>query len=316
MKKKLISIVTPVRNEEGALLQFYDTLTAEVSKYSESYEFEFVFTDNASEDSTFLILRKLASTDKRIRAYRLSKNFGYQKSIFTGYSLSKGNCAVQLDCDLQDPPEMIRIFLEKWEEGFDIVYGVRKKRAEGPIITFLRKLFYRFLNMISDEPLPNDAGDFMLIDRKIIDIISGIKDSSIYIRGSVFSLGFKKHGIEYARRPRTNGKSKFPLVKLFHLASDAVFTQSSFLVRLMIFSSVFIGFFAFITSLVYIVLKVKGIYFPTGYVSLFIALLISIAINTLFIGILGQYMLRIYNIVRALPVSLIEESVNDDLSKS
>jgi glycosyltransferase involved in cell wall biosynthesis len=311
MEKKLVSIITPVRNEEKTLLQFYETVTSELSRFDEKYDFEFVITDNASEDDTFLVLHKLASTDKRIRAYRLSKNFGYQKSIFTGYSLARGLCAVQLDCDLQDPPEMIGTFLDKWEEGFDIVYGIRRKRAEGIIITFFRKLFYRFLNLISDESLPNDAGDFMLIDRKIIDIISGIKDSSIYIRGSVFSLGFKKHGFEYVRRPRVAGKSKFPIVKLFHLAFDAIFTQSSFLVRLMIFSSVLIGFLAFIVSLVYVILKIKGIDFPTGYVSLLIVILISIAINTLFIGILGQYVLRIYNIVRALPVSLIEESIND-----
>ena len=310
--KKLITIVTPVRNEEDSLLRFYNTVSFELSKYNELYEFEFVFTDNASEDNTFLMLRKLASQDKRIRAYRFSKNFGYQKSIFTGYTLANGCCAIQLDCDLQDPPAMIGGFLKKWEEGFEIVYGIRKKRSEGMIITFLRKLFYRFLNLVSDESLPKDVGDFMLIDRKIIDIISDIKDSSIYIRGSVFSLGYKKFGIEYTRDPRISGKSKFPIVKLLQLASDAVLTQSSFLVKTMMFSSVFIGLFAFIISFIYILLKFQGISFPTGYVSLFIAVLISIALNSFFMGILGHYLLRVYNIVRNIPVSLIDESVNDE----
>ena len=146
MKKKLISIITPVYNEEENILYYYETITKSLVKHQDKYDFEIVLTDNGSTDRTFALIKELAAHDSRLRAFRFSRNFGYQKSIYTGFTKARGAAAIDFDCDLQDPPELLGKFLEAWENGAHIVYGVRKTRQEGAFITFLRKTFYRVIH--------------------------------------------------------------------------------------------------------------------------------------------------------------------------
>ena len=220
MRKPLISIVVPVYNEETNILPFYAAVTAVTDQLAASFDFEFVFTDNHSLDSTFALLQQLAAQDSRVHAFRFSRNFGFQRSIMTGYTRARGDAAIQLDVDLQDPPELIANFIEEWQAGADVVYGVRIKRQESWIINVQRVIFYRLIDRLSEEKIPVDAGDFRLISRRVIDPLNRLPKTPIPTCAEPSPrIGFEQVGIEYARsRPAIHGESKFPFSKLMSLA--------------------------------------------------------------------------------------------------
>ena len=218
---KKISIVIPVYNEQDNILPVYNTVTKSISTLMNKYDFEFIFMDNHSSDNTFLNLKGLAQKDSRIKIARLSRNFGYQKSIYTGYLLTSGDAVIQLDGDLQDPPAMIPEFIKQWENGYSIVYGVRIARKESFILQGIRKIFYRLIDFLSEDQLPHDAGDFRLVDKRIIDEMRKLYDYSPYLRGMIAAMGFNQIGIPYQRNERLHGKSKFDVNSLFRL----VFTE-------------------------------------------------------------------------------------------
>src|SRR5688572_15513856 len=173
-ERRLLSIVVPVYNEEGNVERCARAVAAALDPLSDRYDYELIFTDNHSTDGTFAKLREIATADPRVRVFRFARNHGFQKSIYTGYLLASGDAAIQLDCDLQDPPELIPEFVAKWEQGYRVVYGVRRRRREAIWITAARKLFYRLIHWVSDDELPKDAGDFRLVDRCILDVLSQI----------------------------------------------------------------------------------------------------------------------------------------------
>ncbi len=168
-ERKLISIIVPVLNEDQNIARLYKTVNDTLAPLAPRYDVEFVFTDNHSTDNSYQMLKALGDSDPRVRVIRFSRNFGYQASIMTGYLNARGDAVIQLDCDLQDPPSMIVDFIHHWESGYRVVYGVRKQRKEGWLVTSLRKVFYRLINALSEHPLPVDAGDFRLVDRRIVD---------------------------------------------------------------------------------------------------------------------------------------------------
>ncbi len=220
-QKKLISICVPVYNEQDNLEPLFQRLYAVFDKEPD-YSFELLFTDNHSEDKTFERLTEMAQKDKRIRVLRFSRNFGFQPSIMTNFLNARGDAAIQLDCDLQDPPEMIHDFLRQWEQGYKVVYGVRKTRPEAWWLYTMRRLYYRLIDFISEVHLPYDAGDFRLIDRSIIELLRQNSDRRPYLRGLIASMGFKQIGIPYDREARFAGRSKFNLLRLFSLAFDGI----------------------------------------------------------------------------------------------
>ena len=195
MSKKLVSVVVPVFNEEENVARLHAAVTETMAPLGERYDWEFVFTDNHSSDRTFELLEGLAKQDPRVRAFRFSRNFGFQRSIWTGYALARGDAAVQLDCDLQDPPGLIPEFLRLWEQGYKVVYGIRRSRPEGWWINLYRKVFYRLIDFLSEDDLPKDAGDFRLVDRRVLDELRLIHDQQPYLRGSIAALGFRQIGV-------------------------------------------------------------------------------------------------------------------------
>jgi dolichol-phosphate mannosyltransferase len=310
--RKLVSLICPVLNEEEALPVFYREVTALIKPWESRYAFELVFTDNCSSDRTYEILSGFARNDKRVRVFRFSKNFGYQASIFTGYSMAKGDCAVQLDVDLQDPPEMIAEFLQKWEEGYRVVYGVRARRREGWWMSLTRKVFYRVLNALSSEPIAVDAGDFRLVDRKVIDQIKKLNQSYLYLRGSIAQMGFKQIGIPYTRNERTIGESKFGVRQLFGLAVDSLLLHSTVPLRFAAFFGMILSFVTIIGATVYVALKLLiGEGWPAGFTTLTVFILLSLGINSLFLGILGEYVGRIYRQRHALQGVIIDEQIDE-----
>ena len=311
MTKKLISIVTPVYNEEENILYYYEGISKALLPFQDKYDFEIILTDNGSTDKTFEMIRDLATKDQRIRAFRFSRNFGYQKSIYTGFTKARGDAAIDFDCDLQDPPRLLGQFIEAWEKGAHIVYGVRKTRQEGTVITFLRRIFYRLLNAISDDNLPHDAGDFMMLDASIIKQLAAIEDQTPYLRGTIFSMGFKQTGIEYDRDARKFGKSKFPFFKMLGLAIDGIVSQSSVPLRIASYMGLIVATTTVVLSAGYLAAKLLwSAEIPAGFTTTTILILFSISLNALFLGIIGEYLARIYSQVRKRPITIIQESID------
>ena len=314
----LISISIPVYNEEKNILTLYERLTNLARKMKDRCRIEFVFSDNHSQDKTWQILTNLAKKDKNIKAIRFSKNFGFQRSILANYIHTKGDAVMQIDADLQDPPEMLEDFYALWKKGYKVVYGIRTTRQEGIFITFLRKAAYRIINFLSEHYIPYDAGDFRLIDRQIIDILKQYKTHDLYIRGLIAEMGFKQTGITYTRSPRLAGKSKFNFITLITFTFSAIFNHSSVPLRIASISGVIILGISFFGSLYYLILKIINPNLPEGLASIHILLLFAIGFHSLLLGIIGEYILRIYHILRAEPVAIIEQKINietDNLSE-
>ncbi len=307
---KLVSIVIPVYNEEANIAPLYDRIAAVIDALEDRYRFEILFTDNHSTDGTFAAISEIAQSDDRIRCLRFSKNFGFQRSILTGYRNARGAAAIQIDADLQDPPELIPQFLEQWEEGYAVVYGIRRTRKEGWLVTTGRRFFYWLINAMSNDDLPQNAGDFRLVDRRILDALGEIDDYHPYLRGLIASFGFEQTGVEYDRDERVAGDSKFPFRSLVGLATDGILLHSVIPLRV-----------ATIVALVMALTMLAGIGFyvvanvvfdaelPAGFTSLAVLIMLGIVLNALFLGVIGEYLGRMYQQVKRRPITIVEAAI-------
>ena len=309
--KRLISICVPVFNEEGNIEPLYRELLPVMGRLSAKYDFELLFTDNHSTDRTFEILESLARQDHRIRAIRFSRNFGFQRSIFTAYMNCRGEAAIQIDCDLQDPPSLIADFIEKWEQGYHVVYGVRTSRKESRWMNTTRRIFYRLIDALSEDPLPHDAGDFRLVDRRILNELRAFEDYQPYLRGTIAAIGFQQIGLSYDRAERLTGESKFSFGELFGLALDGILNHSVVPLRI----ATLLGSVVLVTTLLGIVGYMIGRLFlgrnwPPGFATIIILILGSLSLNALFLGIIGEYLGRIYRQVKRRPLTITERELN------
>ena len=310
-RKKLITLSIPVYNEEdniASLLKRLKTFT----ETEPAYDFEFLFTDNASEDRTYERLVEEAKVDPRVRVIRFSRNFGYQRSIMTNFLMARGDAAVQVDADLQDPPEMITQFLRYWEQGYRVVYGIRRRRDESWLMEATRKLYYRLIHSISDVALPKDAGDFRLIDRTIVEHLRTIQDKNPYIRGLIAALGHRQIGIEYDRAPRVAGTSKFNFLRLVRLALDGIVSQSTaplHYITLFGFALSALSVFVSIGYLIYWLANWSTI--APGFTTLVLLQLVTIGLNAAFLGMLGEYLARVTENVRGHPFVVIERVIDN-----
>ena len=308
---KLISIVIPVYNEEENIHNAYTVVTSIMNELNGKYDYEIIFTDNHSNDRSFEILSTIAKQDSKVRIIRFSNNFGYQRSILTGYNFSKGNAAIQLDCDLQDPPELIPEFIKHWERGYNVVYGVRKSRQEKTLLNIFRKLFYRVINLVSEDFLPEDAGDFRLIDRNVLNVLKKFKSSRPYLRGAIASIGFNQIGIEYDRRKRRKGVSKFSISNLIGLGLDGISSHSVLPLRIATYFGLMVSCFTFILTCIYLVGKLF-LYktWPAGFTTIILLILSVLGIIPLMLGIIGEYIGRIVSEVTDRPSVIIEKTIN------
>jgi glycosyltransferase involved in cell wall biosynthesis len=314
--RKLVSIVVPVLNEEKNIVLCYDAVVRVMAHAADRYDWEIIFTDNHSEDKTFELAAELATTDRRVRVYRLSRNFGFQRSILTGYLKARGEAVIQIDCDLQDPPDLILQFLDRWEQNYQVVYGIRRKRKEGFVLRSLRSLFYRLVEFLSDYPLPQQAGDFRLVARPLIEELRKMEESNPYLRGTIASMGFNQIGIPYDRDERKYGRSKFGLRSLFALAVDGVLNTSVTPLRIATYTGLAV---AFITSggvMYYVIAAVSygRERWPSGFASVIVMILVSLALNAVFLGILGEYLGRVYIQTKKMPLTIIEHSIDSAAS--
>jgi glycosyltransferase involved in cell wall biosynthesis len=314
--KELISVIIPVFNEEENVERAYEAVSAELA--SHDLPFEIIFTDNHSTDATFEKLSLVAMKDPRVRVLRLARNFGFHRSILAGYRCARGDAAIQIDCDLEDPPSAFGEFIRLWRAGHDVVIGVRSRRVEARYMVLLRRTYYRVLQRISDVPHIVDAGDFRLVDRSILDQLRVIDDAQPYVRGLISELARNQVGVSLVRSKRLYGKSKFPLLQLWRLAMDGVFTHSTAPLRLATYVGIMV---ACVTSLMtggYIAAHYfAGSAWPAGFATTTVITLFGVSLNALFLGIIGEYIGRIYAQVRKRPPVVIEKSINvDDESRA
>jgi polyisoprenyl-phosphate glycosyltransferase len=309
--KKLISIVVPVFNEQDNINPLHDALVPVLASLEDRYDFEILFTDNHSADQTFQVLRRLAAKDRRVRALRFSRNFGFQRSILTGYNYARGDAAIQMDCDLQDPPALIPVFLSKWEEGYQVVYGERTSRKESWWSNTSRKIFYRLIDLLSEYPLPLDAGDFRLVDRCVLNELKSVNDDQPYLRGTIATLGFNQIGVPYDREERQRGQSKFTLRQLFSLALDGILNHSIVPLRVATYLGLLIALCTFGAIVFY---TVGGLFFartwPPGFATVTVLLLGSLSLNALFLGVIGEYVGRIYRQMKRGALTVIQEEID------
>jgi polyisoprenyl-phosphate glycosyltransferase len=309
--RRLITICVPVFNEELNIEPLYAALLPIMEQLSDRYDFELLFTDNHSTDRTFDALERLASRDVRVRAIRFSRNFGFQRSIATGYANARGDAAIQIDCDLQDPPQLILDFVSKWEQGYKVVYGVRSSRKESWWMNFVRKMFYRIIDSLSEDELPLDAGDFRLLDRCVLDELQKFEDNQPYLRGTIAALGFDQIGIPYDRAERQHGQSKFSFGELIGLAFDGILNHSVVPLRIATYLGLMISLLTFLGIVAYGVGRLfLGKNWPPGFATVIILILGSLSLNALFLGIIGEYLGRIYRQVKRRPLTIIEREVN------
>lgn len=315
-ENKLISLVVLAYNEEGNIDRCYAEITEEMAKLKPGYSYEVVFVDNRSEDSTPNLVREICKKDNRWRLIRFSRNFLPEGSMDAGLRIAKGDCAVVLFSDMQEPPSLIHSFIDKWEEGYDVVYGLHKKREGDSLLRkWLVKNYYRVIGFLSDAPFPPDAGDFRLIDRKVINALGRIQEKNRYFRGLSVWPGFRQIGIPYDRRSRTAGESKAPLGYMFSLAFRSICIFSVKPLRYMMHFGLAMMLFSFLFGVFTVCMYLIHGREAGGTLTLALLVLINLSFTSFCFGVLGEYIGHIYNEARGRPRWIIDETVNVDLTE-
>jgi dolichol-phosphate mannosyltransferase len=308
MEKPQISIVIPALNEEECLWTMHDRLTTVMRAAKESYEM--VFVNDGSTDGTSSILAEMCSRDRHCSALIFSRNFGHQAAITAGMRNAQGQAIVVVDADLQDPPEVIPEMIGRWKRGAEVVYGRRVGRKEETIFKrFSASLFYRFLNMLTEIPLPNDVGDFRLIDRKVCDCLNDLGERHRYVRGLVRWLGFREETVDYVRQPRFAGVTKYPLHRMVAFAFDAITSFSIRPLRVASYLGALISFVGFLYLIIILFRRLFGGAAVEGWTSLMSVIVGFCGLIILFLGLLGEYIGRIYDEAKGRPLYVISRTL-------
>jgi len=312
---KLISIVIPVYNEELNIHPMYERVT-NVFKNFKKYCYEIIYVDNCSKDNTLGKIEELAKQDEKVFGLCMARNFGSsQPSTVAGLHYARGDAVVVIDGDIQDPPEMIANFIEKWEDGFEVVYGVRTKRKGSILRRIGYKAFYRLFKKMSYIDIPLDAGDFGLIDRRVVDEIKKLKENEIFFRGIRAWVGFKQIGIEYTRDDRELGKTSIPFLANIKWAKMGIFNFSYKPLE-------WISNFAFLLTLVsllgivyYVVLHFLEPDTPYGFSTIIVLILFLGAVQLLALSIIGEYVARIFNEIKGRPRYIVRDVIGKKLNQ-
>jgi polyisoprenyl-phosphate glycosyltransferase len=302
-----LSVIVPLYNEELVIRHMYEALTSVLAR--DRLDYEIILINDGSRDGTAVIAKELCDKDPRLKLISFSRNFGHQIAITAGMDKASGQVVAIIDADLQDPPEVILEMIKKWRQGYHVVYGVRKARkGESFFKLFTAAMFYRLLRLMTAVDIPMDTGDFRLMDRRVVEQLTLMRERSRFVRGMVSWVGFKQGKVEYIRESRLAGETKYPLKKMIKFAIDGMLSFSQMPLR---FSSA-LGFFCSIVSFALMlgVLGLKYFYPETviqGWTSIFVACLFLGGVQLVAIGILGEYIGRIYDELKARPLYIIEE---------
>lgn len=296
--KKTVSIICPVFNEEDSIPIFYERLQTTIKPLREVYDFELVFTNNRSTDRSLEIINNICENDATVNVLTLSRNFGYQKSMLAGLSHSNGDVIIVIDVDCEDPPEMVQQFLKYWEQGYDIVYGLRDRREEPKIIELFRKLFYRLLKIISDNESIVDMAEFSLFTRRVRDVIISNQSTYPFIRNEIAYVGLKQKGIRYNREKRAAGNTHYNLINMMQFAIAGILSASTFPLRL----TSYIALPLFLINLIFMILSIFG-YIKISMTAIIVIDLMFLIFSVTFVSI---YLARIYHDIIARPKYIID----------
>jgi len=314
MKKILtITIICPVFNEQDNIIHFYDNFSNVINlikkKYPKKYDFKFLFADNSSTDNTESIIKNLCKKDSKVMYMRYSRNFGYMKSIYTAFVSTSSDAATIFDCDLQDPPELLISFIDKWKLGYKTMYGTRISRDESWLMSFLRHRFRSFEYFIKGYKVEIETGVWFL-DASVIKELKKLSFEP-YLPGLISRLGFLSIGIPYDRRKRRFGKSKANYPHYFSYATDGLISGTILPLRITTIMGLIFALILIILMCYFIYVKLfTDIIFPTGIVALSVILLFAFSINFIFMGILGEYIGRIYMSNETSEIAIIEKKIN------
>lgn len=308
-KKKLISIVTPCYNEEENIDELYQRIVAVMNTLS--YDYEHICIDNASTDATVKKIKDIAAKDKRVKLIVNARNFGHIKSPYYGILQSRGDACILIASDLQDPPEMIVDFIKKWESGFKTVLAVKPESEESSVMFFLRKTYYRLISKISEVPLVQNATGAGLFDRAVINILRDIQDPYPYFRGLLCEIGFPIATVPFKQPRRQRGVTKNNFYTLYDIAMLGITNHSKVPLRLMAMSGFLLSFLSLLVAFGFLVAKlINWNSFQLGTAPMLIGIFFFGAIQTFFIGVLGEYVSSIHTQVRKIPLVVELERVN------
>lgn len=308
-ERKLISIVTPCYNEEENIGELYERIVAVMATLP--YDYEHICIDNASTDSTVRKIKEIAARDKRVKLIVNARNFGHIKSPYYAILQSSGDACILIASDLQDPPEMIAEFVKKWEDGFKTVLAVKPESEESSLMFFARKAYYKFITRISEVPLVKNATGAGLFDRVVVDILRNIQDSYPYFRGLLCEIGFPIATVPFKQPRRARGITKNNFYTLYDIAMLGITNHSKMPLRLMAMGGFLLSFLSLLVAVVFLVAKL--IYwnsFQLGTAPIVIGIFFFGAIQTFFIGVLGEYIGSIHTQVRKMPLVVELERVN------
>ncbi len=303
----LISVVIPCFNEEEVISETVRRLRKLCDDLTD-FRTELIFVDDGSRDRTRALLRQAAADDPRIRLVAFARNFGHQIAVTAGLDTAQGDAIVLIDADLQDPPELIPEMLKKWQEGYDVVYGTRTERpGESAFKLATARAFYRILNRLSDVPIPLDTGDFRLVSKVVANQLRAMPERDRFVRGMVSWVGFKQIPLPYARAERFAGSTKYPLKKMLRFATDGILSFSTKPLQISIGLGMFCAILAIIGILYSLYLRMFTSHWVEGWTALMITILFLGGVQLISIGILGEYVGRIYNESKQRPLYIVEE---------
>ncbi len=306
MKPKF-TIIAPVFNEEPVLPELYKRISAVMDTLSEPWEL--ILVDDGSRDRSAAIIAALHEKDERVKGVSFSRNFGFQEAVTAGLDYSSGDAVVLTDADLQDPPEVILEMIAKWREGFDVVYGVRSEReGETWFKLVTAKMFYRLIHRITSVNIPLDTGDFRLMDRRVVDALGEMRERNRFLRGMVPWVGFKQTGVFFKREPRFAGEAKYSSVRrMFRFAMNAITSFSYVPLQLATYLGFFIAGLSSLAILAVILLRLFAPHELTGQATTLVVVLFLGGVQLISLGIIGEYLGRIYDEVKGRPLYLISE---------
>lgn len=305
--RPFVSAVIPCYNEEESLPVLYERLTKVLSASTDRYEI--VFANDGSRDRTLEIIREISARDARVRGVSLSRNFGHQACLTAGLDHARGEVVLMMDADLQDPPELLPKMIEKWRRGVDVVFAVRKKRkGESWFKLVTAAGFYRLLRNMTNVDIPVDTGDFRLIDRKALDAVLALRESNRFLRGMFSWIGFRQEPVYYVRQARFAGETKYPLKKMLRFAFDGITSFSSVPLRFATWLGLAVAAVAFIYSLFVLRSALLGGAVP-GWASTTLSVLFLGGVQLVTIGMLGEYIGRIFDEVKRRPLYMVKEVV-------
>ena len=309
----ILSVVAPCFNEEGVLHELYRRISQVLDGAGESWEL--VLVNDGSRDRTPEIMRELHAQDARVKVVDFARNFGHQIAVTAGMDYAQGDAVVLIDADLQDPPELILEMLTKWREGYEVVYAIRAERkGETWFKEFTAKMFYRIIYKITDIDIPMDTGDFRLMDRKVVNALKTMHEKHRFMRGMSVWVGFRQTGVKYVRAERYAGETKYPLKKMLKFAMDGITSFSYFPLQVATYIGFVAALFAVLGILVTIVLRLSGSHAFFGQATTLVSVLFLGGVQLICLGIIGEYLGRIYDEVKGRPLYIVRDALGFDES--